>query len=193
MNDAELLDIASTVKGRMSFPYRERTEDVRAILKKYGSFDRYSDSKKMRILNKMLPDLCNLMGLNAKFVNLEIAAYYLGNIDYAAAYDQNSSIGCTITLCYHPDRTLEQYVAILLHELGHFFEQTHGIDFDEEYELCTDIMLVYMGFSEIMKRGYSKHISMELGAFDTLSVLSIGYISTEQIDILTYKFSTESY
>lgn len=166
----ELYALCNKVRAAVWFTYERSSDRLSGLLKKHPDFDKKSYGRRIKALNRLFDDLCDLMKLKRRFIQLEIVSYVMGDVGAVGGFIQNSHLGCRIIIHYKSSFALSDYVAIMLHELGHFFIMTHGICFGEDEEICNDLLLVFMGFGEALKVGYSPKDTGE-------RPLSFGYIT----------------
>jgi len=172
--------ICKHVADTMWFDYHEHN-NLNEIISRFKKFDKSSVSKRIKILNILFNSLCDMMSLNRKVIRFDIITYIHCNTESVAKYSRNSNIGCSITIYYNQFWGLEHYVAAMLHELGHFFIHVHGIKFLIDEELCNDVMLVYMGFGDIIKNAY-KPIEKPEKNFSGNRIWSMGYLNHDLVD-----------
>ena len=70
----------------------------------------------------------------------------------------------------------------MLHELAHYFTYLHDIEFYEYDEECTDILLIYMGCGDIIRKGHEYFVFRSDRILCGSKILEAGYLSVEEIE-----------
>ena len=170
-----LRDQCEIVLQSLWFEYRHYSKKAKLNLERYKKYDRCSVTKQIKILKRVFDELCAILQLKRRFIQFNIALYDFGFLKAGGTFEENSCIGCNITIYYVNNFTLIQYVGVMLHELGHFFHQTYHILDLQKVEELTDIMLVYMGFGDILKQAYQPYTSNSV-------MCTLGYIDFKEIE-----------
>ena len=106
-------------------------------------------------LTAMAKDIMRHLGLP----NNSIAVYPVDFIDgNAAGRYVNDATGNYIEVRIMPDTKPSEIMAILIHELMHYYLRSTGLGFNEtlKNEILTDTATIYFGFGRFIDRGYSR-------------------------------------
>ena len=112
-----------------------------------------TDFTEITPLTVMAKDILKHLGLP----NNTIAVYPVDYIDGSSAgrYISDSS-GNYIEVRIMPDAKPNEILAVLIHELMHYYLRTTGLGFSEtiKNEILTDTATIYFGFGEFIDKGY---------------------------------------
>ena len=109
------------------------------------------------------------------------------NSTSSGTFQKHSPIKETITIKCKKSYNKDVILSILAHEVSHSFLDMHNISFPEiiDNEVLTDTCAVYLGFGDIMKKGYEQFST------GNNSYEKVGYISAEEVSYIMKKMDVQ--
>jgi len=101
----------------------------------------------------------------------------LNNIG-AGKYERMDNLNCIYINSDMENQNLDQKIAILAHEMAHYFLDVHNIRFSEtnDNELLTEVCTTYIGFGLILLDGYKYNLNKSKNNFS-----KVGYVDEKVI------------
>lgn len=192
MSENELNYILDDVKANCWFNYSSKIIFTNFIIKKYRKkIECKSCLKRDKYLNKLFIEICDFLKLDYKFINFNLHSYPNNYVGPVGIFRKNSMIGVDITIYTSPYFTIENYITSMIHELSHYFIQYNDMDMIYDDEYSTDCLMVYLGFSDVMKKGYSSIKIESDDVFSNGKNIIVGYLTVDQIKYAEeyYKYS----
>ena len=121
-----------------------------------------------KVANKMCTHL--LISKPIKVITLE-------NIP-AGKYERIGDLNCIYVNSNLGQQNLEQKIAILAHEMAHYYLDNHQIHLPDtnENELLTEVCTAYIGFGLVLLNGYKVNLNKEQNAYS-----KVGYVDEKVI------------
>lgn len=109
------------------------------------------------------------------------------NSTSSGTFQKHSPIKETITIKCKKSYNKDVILSILAHEVAHSFLDMHKISFPEiiDNEILTDTCAVYLGFGDIMEKGYEQFST------GNNSYEKVGYISAEEVIFIMKKMDAQ--
>ena len=178
----ELVTLCNFVASRLWFRQFGNRPEIDDILYEYRKFGILKESKKLKFLESIFKKLCVLFKVDRAFIDFQIKKYSVYGVGALGSFCPNSLQGCKIVIYYSDNFLLETYISAMLHELAHYFTYLHDIEFYEYDEECTDILLIYMGYGDIIRKGHEHFVFRSDRILCGSKILEAGYLSVEEIE-----------